>query len=140
MNQLTGKKRREGRMTFTCTSLFFAEFVDEDDDAEGMDGLRGDEESVVIVHSEAYEDESEDRCKHGEEGLHLRRLPLEPGHDNTRRIPRSPSRIHGACGDGRGAQERKKKQSKKETDARVESMASPAKSTCLGSVCQGMYL
>ena len=50
----------EGRIKLTCTSLLFAEFIDKNDNAKGMDGLCSDEESVMIMNSESNEDKRKD--------------------------------------------------------------------------------
>ena len=69
------------REELTSTSLLFGQLVDEDSDPDGVAGLGGDEEVIVIVHDEPQEHESGHARDHAQKRLHLRGLPLHPSHN-----------------------------------------------------------
>ena len=77
----------------TGAGLLLGELVDKDADAERVRGLGGDEEVVVVVDDEADEDERGHAGDHGQEGLHLGRLPPHPRRHRAERPLRPPHRV-----------------------------------------------
>ena len=76
-------EREAVREELTSASLLLRQLVDEDSDADGVAGLRGDEEVVVVVHDEPQEHKGGHAGDHAQKRLHLRGLPLHPSHNSV---------------------------------------------------------
>lgn len=75
---------------FTSTSPLLHELVDEHGDSDGVDGLGGDEEVVVVVNDNPEQNQRRHARDHGQEGLHLGRLSPYPCGHGVDRIPLRP--------------------------------------------------
>lgn len=73
--------------SYTSTSLLLRELVNKDSDADGVDGLGGNEEVVMVVDDEPEQHEGGHAGDDGEEGLHLGGLPPDPCGQDVDRIP-----------------------------------------------------
>lgn len=69
----------------TGTSPLLHEFVDENADSDGVYGLSGDEEVIVVVDDESEQNKSGHARDHGEKGLDFRRLSSNPCRDGLDR-------------------------------------------------------
>jgi len=72
---LQGKGEELEIENVTSASLLLGELVDEDGNANSMDGLSSNEEVVVIMNDQAKEEKGRDGGDNGEDGLHRVRLP-----------------------------------------------------------------
>lgn len=82
------EKRRTG------ASLLLCELIDQNGDAEGVDGLGSDKKVVMITDNKSQEGESGHTSHDGDEGLDLGRLAAEPGHGRPDRTLCTPGDTH----------------------------------------------